>query len=472
MNVLNNVYMQIGVFVAIIGAFFSLFAGWWFFARRHGLVALVVALVAAVVGLVVLFEFILPRRYPEFDPNLPIFLSHVWTWMLFFSLLAIVALGTLVWVVGGRSRVSSGPGEGRHPDLDAAWQSILMRLGQANIHPASQQWFLILGPDDAAVDRLIRAAGVPLFAVVPEEQAPIRAYAGAEGIFLGCAGACGIAVRSAEGTERLADVAGKLSALNPDCPPVRGLILLLPADWINQADAPKWASWAREDLQTVRSILRLRLPVFALISKVEALTGLHEFIRRIPEAMRNGRCGFAVPTTITFSGDLVQRGLGWLAGWFDTWCLSLMSGDVLDTASNGRLYLLTSEVRRTRRRWRAALEAALSTHHDAEPVLLRGVYLASTGEVPDEHAFAAGLLRGPRSRVLADQALVDWSEVAHHADRYYLRWALAIGLAVGLLALMTWLFIATRHPLGWVGLLVLIVTWVVVFIRLAVRMRG
>ena len=41
--------------------------------------------------------------------------------------------------------------------------------------------------------------------------------------------------------------------------------------------------------------------------------------------MLDQRVGFAVPASQEFSGDLVQRGLAWMSGWFHSWILNLMA---------------------------------------------------------------------------------------------------------------------------------------------------
>lgn len=473
MEFANKILTQYSLIVGLVGAFVAIIAGWFAFGRKQSWIAVLVLAGLALAGLVVLFERVLPRVFPEVDPGLPLFGSHIWTWMLLFTLGAIAA-GVEVFRLARRRRRRSAPAAvapaGRFPDLDAAWEAIRLKLAQARIDPAAQKVYLLLGPDEEWAAAQVRAAGLQPFAQGPDAPAPIHAFALAEGLLLSCAGASGLGGGpDAEGAARLEDLCGKLRALDPDGPLLGGVVLLLPADWAAQAEAPRLAAAAREDLQVIRRVLKIRPPVYVVFPQLEQLAGSREFVARLAEPMRQSRCGFAVPGGQPFSADLVQRGLSWLAGWFETWTLSQMADDPLNQAGNGRLFCLVHEVRRRRPRWRAVVDAALSTHRDAEPVLFRGLYCTATGSAPGDQAFSAGLFRGARSRVLADHVAASWSREALEDDRRYRRAALAVGIVGGLLILMTWAYIVRFHPLWWIGLLAVVAAWIATGIRLALR---
>src|SRR5262249_50365436 len=180
------------------------------------------------------------------------------------------------------------------------------------------------------------------------------------------------------------------------------------------------------------------------------------------------RCGLAIPPSQNFSGDLIQRGLVWMSGWFHGWVLSLMSDDLLNPSGNQQLFCLDHEFRRYRKRLRALAEAAFSTHREIEPVMLRGCYFTATGAGQDEQAFAAGLLKGPRGRVHTEPAAACRTARAEEDGRYYRRVALAVGLVGGLATLLSWVAILalSRDPRWAVGLGALVVAWGVTLFRL------
>jgi len=96
-------------------------------------------------------------------------------------------------------------------------------------------------------------------------------------------------------------------------------------------------------------------------------------------------------------------------------------------------------------------------------------YFVATGAGPDAQAFAAGLLRGPRARLIADHVSTRWGLAAEADDRRYRRLAAVVAIGGGLILVPTWLWMASLSLLWLIGLLALAVAWVVVFLRLPGR---
>jgi type VI secretion system protein ImpL len=455
--------VAVGSGFALLGAYLLARWSWkWF-------VALLIA-IAAVVFLVVL-----PRYVPShsfLNPDTPgIFLDFFWGWMLALLLgvaFSVVFVARLVRSARPAREELVSDDSTRFPDIDAAWKEILVRLGQAGIDPGRQNAYLVLAPHEDWAASLVRSAGLQVFAQGPDSASPIHAYATSEGVLLSASGASGFGTHEPEGPARLEYLGRLLRAQNPECPPLRGVAVVFPIRWAGQPDSVAWAAAIREDLQAVRRSLKMRCPVFALFTEMETVPGFAEFFDRMPAALRMSRCGFAVPSTHPFSGDLVQDGLVWMSGWVHGWVLNLMAEDVLNHPGNRRLFQLDHEFRRYRRRLRTVAESAFSTHREAEPVMFRGCYFAATGTGTDEQAFSAGLLRGPRGRIFAEHAATRWTAQAEEDDRYYRRLALAVGLVGGALASLAWAYILTvaPRPLAWIGLGLVVVTWGVTLFRL------
>ncbi len=433
--------------------------GWWLLA-------------VAVLGLAVAFLVVLPRKFPSTsfpDSALPLaFRGGYWTWLLLFLLVAAgsaLAYGQTLL----RRRREGGPAqaEAPWPELDAAWQEVLVRLEHAGIDPADQRFYLLIAPEAPNAQALAHSAGLQVFVEAPEGPAPLRAFATSEGVLLDCAGASALG-----GTQpgRIDALARKLAALRPDCPGLGGVIVLLPIEWASRPESVINAAAIRDDLAALRRTLQLNPPVFALVSGMESVPGFLEFVGRlaaqVAPQMVDQRVGFAIPATESFSGDLIQRGFTWMSGWFDSWTLNLLAGDPLDDAGNGRLVLLDQEIRRYRKRLRALLESAFSTHRGAESILFRGCYFVATGPNREDRAFTAGLLRGPRSRIIADHLATDWSEEADRQDRHYRRLALAVAILGGAGCLGAWMAIISRTPLAWAGLGAIGIAWAAALLKI------
>lgn len=459
------VAMTIGVIITAIGAY--ILARWsW-----RWLVAVFVTLAAVV------FLLFLPVRNPAHtfldESTPPLFLNHFWTWMFVLSVgmtLALVSFGRTLYQ-GRATPLRDGDGEGGEngsaSDLEAAWREIQLRLSHARIDAGAQHVYLVLTPDEGWTSALIHSAGLQLFAEGPDGEAPVHAYATADGIFLSVAGASSFGLQTEEGGRRLESICQRLLADRPDCPVVRGVVVLFPITWAGQPESVKWASSIRDDLRTIERVLKVRCPVFAVFSEMETTPGFPEFVGRMSASLRQSRCGFAVPASHPFSGELVQNGLIWMSGWYHGWILSLMADDLLNVAGNNQLFSLDIEFRRYRKRLRSVLEAAFSTHRETEPMLFRGCYFAATGAIPREQAFTPGLLRGPRGRILVEHPVTQWTQQAQEDDRFYRRLALVVGLVGGGLALLTWLaiIVMTGNPIWWAGPIVMVVVWLVVFFR-------
>jgi type VI secretion system protein ImpL len=286
---------------------------------------------------------------------------------------------------------------------------------------------------------------------------------------LSVTGASAFGTQDPQGSLCLEELCRQLQPREAELPAVRGIAVVFPISWAAQSESVKWAAAIREDILAVQRAVKVRCPVFAIFVEMEAVPGSAEFIRRIPKDYLSNRVGFAVPGSTSFSGDLIFRGLTWTAGWFHGWVLNRMSEDPLDQASNNGLFSVGHEVRQFRKRLRAIMEAAFSTHQDAESVLLQGCYFAATGAIPAQQAFAAGLLRGPRSRIIAGHQATKWGAEALVEDRRYRRIALGVALCGGLMTLIAWLYIIsqTQGYVWWLGLVAVIVAWIYAGVRVS-----
>jgi type VI protein secretion system component VasK len=456
----------IAVAVTATGAFFLARWSWRAF------------LIGCVVLLSVVFLFVLPWRFPAsrfLAPDLPpLFLDHFWTWVLVFVL---GILGSIVFLVGAlraarpAARAEQAPSAaGRFPDIEAAWDEILVQFDQARINLASQHVILILGPTEESVAALVESASLQRFAHAPDlPTAPIHAWATADGVLLGASGASAFGTQDVEGIARLETVCRLIREVRPDCPVLRGVVLLFPLNWAGQAESVGWATALRDDLRTVQRTLKVRCPVCVVFSEMESAPGFHEFLGRMDSALINSRAGFAVPLSEAFSGDLINRGLIWMSGWFHRWILSMMADGLMEQAGNNRLVALDMEFRRYRKRFRSLLESALATPRDSEPILFRGTYFVASGAGQGDRGFAPGLLRGSRGRVFAEHVTTEWTAEAEADDRYYRRLAMGVGLGGAALTLMAWVYIivVTQNSWWWLGLGVVVVAWIVALVRMS-----
>ena len=481
---MTQVVSQLGYWLlGLMAAFLALATAFVFSPRLRslllGLKWWLVGLLALV--LVVVFLGVLPRKYPPLEMPLTalpgLFRRGYWAWLLLFTLLAAgagLSLFSLLRTPRQRTLLANPEGESAGPssnELSAAWESIGLKLHQAGIEPSETQAILILSPDEESVDGLLQASGLQVFASGPDHPGPVRVHAVQDGgLIVSAGGLSCFATGRADSLAGFEELCRLLLSLNTDCPIVRAVIVLFPVSWAAQPDSTKQAALLRDDLAAVRRGLQVRTPVYALFTGMETVPGFLQFMSRlstqVAPRMLEQRVGFAVPEGHAFSGDLVQRGLVWMSGWFHNWVLTLLSGDMQNATGNADLVTLDHEIRRYRNRLKAIMEAAFATPRDADPVLFRGLYFAATGRDRTEQAFAAGLLRGARSRIPADHVATRWTDEARSTDRRYIRTGLLVAGIGGLLCMLTWFSILRLSPiLGWAGLIFLAAVWVYILFR-------
>src|SRR5262249_21270633 len=111
----------------------------------------------------------------------------------------------------------------RDPEVDAAWREIRSRLMQAQIDLGRQRVYLLLGPDEAWTEALIRSAGLQVFVQAPDVPAPIHAYGTPDGVLLSVTGASAFGTQDPEASARPADLCRQLQPPEAALPAVRGI---------------------------------------------------------------------------------------------------------------------------------------------------------------------------------------------------------------------------------------------------------
>jgi type VI protein secretion system component VasK len=414
-----------------------------------------------------------PPRIENLDDRLPrVFhfgrLWVVWAWI---TGLQASAVALLCWVFRliRRLRTSSSASDslssiGQSPDLDETWKEIDIRSGRGFL----DRVYLMLTPSEEHADALLQASGLQIECRVPREPSLIHATRAAGATFVTCvARPPQIDSNSVGAPSRVEYVCERLRAASSGPIGLRGVIVILPVDWLNRPDSARLAIAYRGDLQAIPHILELRCPVYFVITGLESEPGFLEFANRMAESFRTRRrCGFFLPGEPEDATRLVHGGLVWLSGWYQTWMLYLMAKEPLDHDGNNALYTFGSHLRAFRRRVPELLGTAFAALPGGENLSLNGCYLAATGPSPETVACAAGIIRG---RVLEDTASRCWAAPALDRDRTYRQAALAVGLIGGGAALLVWAFIDLGiRSIPWLGLAmpaVLAAAWIVALLR-------
>jgi hypothetical protein len=239
----------------------------------------------------------------------------------------------------------------------------------------------------------------------------------------------------------------------PFCP-ANGILFLVPFSGADsEEDANQTAAALHQDLASIRSVLRVHVPIFAMICDLEKAPGFKEFLERFPEDQRQRRVGQRYPLCPDLPDDKIAPSIESCVQWifqvvFPTWVYKLFRvespgrDDVNQVvAGNCRLYQLMAQMRERQKRFAKIVSRALVLEASGPP-LFGGCYVGATGSDPGtEQGFVAGTFR----RLTENQNFVSWTDeaLAEEADYSRLITYGYVGIAVMVLALVGigyWLF--------------------------------
>src|SRR5713101_7754597 len=239
----------------------------------------------------------------------------------------------------------------------------------------------------------------------------------------------------------------------PFCP-ANGILFLVPfAGADTDKDANQTGGAIHQDLVNIRDVLRVHLPVFAMICDLEKASGFKEFLERFPADQRQRRVGQRYPLCPDLPPEKLSASIESCVQWicqvvFPTWIYKLFRVESPGreevekaVAGNCRLYQLLGQIRERQKRFGRIVSRALLLESDG-PLLFGGCYVGATGSDPGaEQGFVAGTFR----RLTENQNYVSWTDeaLAEEADYSRLTTYGYVGIVVMVLVLVGvgyWLF--------------------------------
>ncbi len=183
------------------------------------------------------------------------------------------------------------------------------------------------------------------------------------------------------------------AARKPFCP-INGMLQAVPFSWASELDyARKLAPAIRDDLKTVHEAFQLQFPVVTVITELDAISGMKEFLlraERLQPGLRLSRAG----SSFAAGADVNDRNAEWVIDrgmqWFRGWVYTAFSYDI-DNRDNQKLFHMLCEISQRR----DALVTLLrdSIYRIVRPYpRLHGVYFSATGRASTEQGFVRGVL--------------------------------------------------------------------------------
>lgn len=403
-------------------------------------------------------------RFDQLDPRLPeafhLYESPwvFWGWVV--VLLSAAGLTLFRLRAFLRPFRSSPHTEGSSPSESGGWKEPL--AGEialpAGAQPADPVYFFLAATEQAVQDLFLAALGSTTTGRAVLTTQPGRAILINAASFSLLGGSRG----GADAYSNLESLCRSLLAHDPEFPRLRGVFVVLPFDELSRGDPSELARRIRADLETIRRLMELEIPIDILVTGMEQVPGFVEFGKlRGPHEARQGRWGITLARLRTDDRDEPWQRLADFRFRVRAWTLDLIVQDRSDADRNARLHGLDHQLGSII--WSlAVLSAAACPASDPERPFLRRIDLVANGTKADEQAYIYySVLHGP---IEEDAAATRWTDRALAQDQGYRRRAIRIAGVGGALAMAVWLYIqlglSSLDWQGWVILTVLASTWV------------
>ena len=256
---------------------------------------------------------------------------------------------------------------------------------------------------------------------------------------------------AAEQEDRLEAVCDLLRAARYPYSPINGCITLIPfaAARIEMQEVEEMAKAINGDLQTLYKTLRVRYPVTAIFTGMEAEPGFRELMRRVgPDRCAANRFGMGYDLRSPASSSEIGTFAAHVCGVFEDWVYGLFREDqALKRPGNASLFTLLCRVRSN---FKDRLTILLSQGFgysdrldpDAIAFLFSGCYFVASGTSNDKRAFIQGI----SEKLDGQQDQLEWSQEAIRSARNLRRLTTFALTMIGVLTILLG-YMIIAHPL-------------------------
>jgi hypothetical protein len=195
-------------------------------------------------------------------------------------------------------------------------------------------------------------------------------------------------------------------ARRPFCQ-INGMLQAYPFSWASDPEyAARLAPGIREDLITIHETFQLQFPVVAMVTELDAVAGMRDFLlrsERLHPGLRLSRAG----SSFAAGADVSEKNAAWVIDkdmhWFRGWVYTAFSTDI-DSKDNQKLFQMLCEISQRRMALVSMLRETM--YKSVNPgIRLHGTYFAATGRTSTEQGFVRGIL----DKLKESQGMLAWS---------------------------------------------------------------
>lgn len=220
----------------------------------------------------------------------------------------------------------------------------------------------------------------------------------------------------------------------PFCP-INGMLQGIPFSWAeDQEYAKNLAPSVREDIIAVHESLQLQFPLVAVITELDDVAGMREFIlraERLQPGLRLSRAG----SSFAAGADVSDKHAAWLIEramqWFRGWVYSAFSHDI-HNRDNQKLFSMLCAINQRQEAMVTLLREAMYKAVTPQP-RLQGCYFCATGRASTEQGFIRGVL----DKLPESQGEVAWTPQLRKSQQRSGNLAWGFLVAAGVLAIAT-----------------------------------
>lgn len=220
----------------------------------------------------------------------------------------------------------------------------------------------------------------------------------------------------------------------PFCP-INGMLQGIPFSWAEDQDyAKSLAPSVREDIIAVHENLQLQFPLVAVITELDDVAGMREFIlraERLQPGLRLSRAG----SSFAAGADVNDKHAAWLIEramqWFRGWVYSAFSQDI-HNRDNQKMFSMLCAINQRQAAMVTLLREAMYKAVTPQP-RLQGCYFCATGRGSTEQGFIRGVL----DKLPESQGEVAWTPQLRKSQQRSGNLAWGFLIAAGVLVVAT-----------------------------------
>ncbi|MFK7820829.1 MAG: type VI secretion protein IcmF/TssM N-terminal domain-containing protein [Planctomycetaceae bacterium] len=282
------------------------------------------------------------------------------------------------------------------PDIAKALQAGVDAAFEARVSLQDSPLFLVLGAEESVEQAMVSSSFVGDRIKVDSNELPLHWHGDADAVWLTAPGVSAVSqqygrVRGAKNAasvqarltvaekkqarQRLQYMAQLIKKLRSPVVPLNGVLLLIPYQWMEDAELSSMADTIKLDMATLQDAFGVKCMCCVIVHGIDQSKEFDAYIQSMPANARQRRCGCTLPAFAEYDQADGKALHGWLEEFLRQQVYRFYQAD-RTRASNGRLFRLLRSFHAIEPGFCRVLNNAFPSDVE-EKFYLAGVYLAA-----------------------------------------------------------------------------------------------